>query len=516
MQSFHPPRFEDKIDNSVSIFLSLFFVTVKMKYIIIFLYLWTLTQSLQINNFNDGTNLLFIKSQNISIPDSYKTVEITLNMKNFLYETTILTYNINNITEICKQTTSNLHCNYFNGYVQRNVNKLTYEKERLFRILKVKRDITDIFTFLKYFFHCICNLDQNTINQLQETDKENRNFTSEHIKIDNDTLLMHKNFLNYIAKDIFSANKNIQKIRTTNAKLEKEIEINTMTMLTILSIDEHLKKVNQVSRILIYKETNDIFDIINLEEITTIISEFNETLKNNQKFLADNIIDIINTGKLETSTTNETIIINIQIPIEIIDMHYEAYKIIPIPFKGKDSDSLYRLKSMNSYIIFNKKEIFTSNQYKLKTCKTTANTNLICNIEEIHDGNNECEISVFQNTKPRNCILEKFHAIAYVTKIQSDTFYCVINRNLEFTLTCRDNITSYELLRNSWFTVEDDCFINITGHIYYTSSQKLKREITILAHNSYNMIIDAKEISNKFSNIHRRQCIAHFRTLYQY
>lgn len=482
-------------------FLSPFF-TVKMKYFIALLSLWICIQSLQINNFNNKTNLIFIKTQNISIPDSYKTIEITLNMKNFLYETTILTYNINNITELCKQTMLNLHCNHFNNYVERNMNKLIYEKERIFRHLKIKRDLIDIFTFLKYLFPCICNLDQNTIDQLQQTDIENRNFTSEHIKIDNNTLLMHKNFLNNIAKDIFNTNTNIRQIRTQSGRLEKEFRISTLTMITTSLIDEHIKKINQISRILIYNNINDIFDVMSIDETKSILKELNKTLKTDERFLAENEIDIINTGILHSQTTNETIVLNIELPIEINNSQYQSFKIISIPFRGDDG-SLHRIKTLNSYILYNNDKTFITNQFKLNTCKIiTKNNNLICTIEEISDGSNECETAIFHGQQPKNCIIEKFQAIAYITRVQINTFYCVINKKVNFSMIC-DNKSpeEYELTQNSWITINENCFVNITGHIYYVPKINIKREFQILKTNNTDLIIDAKQIFVEFHNM---------------
>lgn len=418
-------------------------------------------------------------------------------MKNFLYETIILTYNKNNITEMCKEMPLNINCNYFRGYVDRNINKLQYEKQRLFTHLRTKRGL---FSFLKTFFPCICSLDQSSIDELQNTDTENRNFTATHIIINKDTLKMNKNFLNNISKDIFAIHKSIKQIKRNNIESQKEMQINNFIMLTILAIDEHLKKMNQIIRIMLYKQTIDIIDVINTEEIEIMISEINKTLTGDQKFLANNPIDIMNTGTLNTRTTNETIIIKIEIPIENEQEQYKSYKIIPIPFKGRDG-TLYRIKSIGSYILHNSQETLMTDLFKLNTCRVmTTNNNLICSIEEITDQGNNCEVAIFKNIKPNNCPLEKFNAFAHITRIQANTFYCVVNKKYKFEINCKEFTDTIELTQNSWFTVNDDCFINFTGRIYYTPKRVMTKEIEILKSNQTITLINSKQILLKYKS----------------
>lgn len=94
--------------------------------------------SIQFNNITNNTGLLFMKTNIVSIPNSHKILKINLNVTYFLLETSILQSNIDNITDICENKTSNPNCNYFNQHIEHNSNKLIEIKKRLFPNTRTK------------------------------------------------------------------------------------------------------------------------------------------------------------------------------------------------------------------------------------------------------------------------------------------------------------------------------------------------------------------------------------------
>lgn len=381
-------------------------------------------------------------------------------MTNFLLETTVLESNIKNITEICINETTNINCNYFKRFIEHNSNGLANEKEQLFQEKRTKRESTSIFGSIRNFFSCPCTIFKGIIDILQTSIEENRNFTSQLIEIKNRSLITYRNTMNNLSLDILNVYKRLEKTEKEITDLKKDNFLNNMIILTIHSIEQHIYKTKQILNIINNKQINEIMDFITLQDIDKTINKLKETLQTNEQFITNNSLQIINKAKINTKINNTNIIIQIEIPTETKNSEFQLYKIYSIPFKGEGNDKWLKIKTFNSYILHGKHRTLISDNFGIKSCKTLSDTKLLCDLEDIAKEENNCEIPIFLNIQPKLCILEIVNAEAYITRISTTQFYCVIKGKLNFTTICDGNPTPYHLTHSVWFHADHGCIIN--------------------------------------------------------
>lgn len=416
--------------------------------------------SIQLNTVSNSANLIFKKTHNVSIINEYKIIKFELNMTNFLLETKVLESNIKNISNICNNKTSNINCNYFNRFIDHNSNRLTNEKEHLFQEKRTKRESNAIFSSITNFFPCFCNLFDDIINILQKSIEENRNFTSQLIEIQNESLITYRNSMKNLSTDILNIYKKLEKTENEFTELKKDNFLNNMIILTIHAIEQHIHKTKQILNIINNKQMNEIADFITLQDIDETINKLNKTLQTNEQFIANNSLQIINKAEIRTKINNTNIIIEIEIPTEIKNSEFQLYKIYSIPFKGEGNGEWLKIKTFNSYILHNKHRTLISDNFGIRSCKTLSDTKLLCDLEAIAKEENNCEIQIFLNIQPKLCIFEAVNAEAHITRISTTQFYCIIEKKLNFTTICDGNSTPYYLTQSVWFHADYGCIIN--------------------------------------------------------
>lgn len=416
-------------------------------------------------------------------------------------ETLVLQSNINNITEICKNEneTSNINCNYFEKYIEHNINKLREEKRKLFPEKRLKRDTWSIFKTIKDFLPCICSFATNPIEDVLKLIEANRNFTTELIKLNNDALLIYKNYTNQLSDNIISIYKKLGKIENDYANLKKENFLNNIILLTIHTIDEHLIKTNKILNILHNQQILEITDLISLEDINKTIQELEIFLLPNEQFIYNNPLDIITNAILSTQINETEIKIELKIPVELKNSQLELYKIIPIPFEGKESKEQLKIETFNSYILHNNFRTITIDHFGVQSCVKITDNKLLCDIEEIAKDNNECEVPIFLKKLPKLCIVKRIEADAYIIRVTLNKFYCIVNNKLKFTTSCNGINRSYEITNNTWFQVDYNCVLNFTHRVFYIPKENNQKELEIRFPGIRTSDINIKQIFNNLT-----------------
>lgn len=305
------------------------------------------TLPITFHKFDNEANLIFVNRPNISIASSFKTIKIKIGMEEYLFNSVSLKESINNITSMCLQLSTNSNCKYFKHFMEQNINNtesLHGEKRR-------KRFWSKIYD---YFFRDCYELNQETIDKIQHTDKENRNLTSNHITISNNTLLMQQTLLNDTTEIIKNITKRLHKLEENQIKLNITTNINNLIQLTMAATLELNKKSKNIINILYYGKTTEIIELIGIGNMKLLINETNKTLHFDEQFYSKDAIKIINSAYISTEFLNQVLFIEIKIPIKSKNSNnFRVFKIIPLPFKrGRGT---LRIRSDNMNILNNTK-----------------------------------------------------------------------------------------------------------------------------------------------------------------
>lgn len=446
----------------------------------IFLLTWCLmvtvnVESLKFNNLNDSTSMIFVNTHEISIPNAYKTIEIKLEMAQFLHESSVLRAIVKNIAKLC-QTIS---CNYFHRFVLQNIEQYENNQRKLIDTKRTKRATSIFASIYDYIFGGYVEIDQETLNELQSIHVSNNNVTAEHIRINSDTIQIHKGILNEFAANMKMLNDRLQLVDGDVKQLNNDSAINNLIHMLIITIGKRNELVNIILDILNGK-TLQIIDIIGYESIAEYFQEMNTTLHENEHLLAGSVTEVIASADITAKFIENAIFIDIKIPIGIID-EYSSYEIIPIPFIQKNA--LYRAKTTNHQIVYSKKtkKIRTISEMNLNHCKKlTSRNRLICAADKFSSHQLPCEVAIFSNQNANACEFEQIPAMSQVIRISLDTFYCVTRKADKFTITCDGVTTTHEIKRNAWFQLDAGCMLNFANELFHVPYVANSKNIEII------------------------------------
>lgn len=451
------------------------------------------TLPITFHKFDNEANLIFVNRPNISIASSFKTIKIKIGMEEYLFNSVSLKESINNITSMCLQLSTNSNCKYFKHFMEQNINNtesLHGEKRR-------KRFWSEIYD---YFFGDCYELNQETIDKIQHTDKENRNLTSNHITISNNTLLMQQTLLNDTTEIIKNITKRLHKLEENQIKLNITTNINNLIQLTMAATLELNKKSKNIINILYYGKTTEIIELIGIGNIKLLINETNKTLHFDEQFYSKDAIKIINSAYISTEFLNQVLFIEIKIPIKSKNSNnFRVFKIIPLPFKrGRGT---LRIRSDNMNILNNTKsgDISIISDYVLDKCKKLSYDELICSSEEFSYATSSCETNIFLHQNTTSCSFEQIMAPSTITRLFHNIFYCIIDRAIKFTINCNEE-QDFQFKHNIWFQLESGCSIKISNREFHSFKNIPSKEFNFKLHQISIPKISIEQILNKIIN----------------
>lgn len=418
--------------------------------------------SIEMHDFDDSTSMIFIKTHQISIPTAYKTIAIKLEMGHFLHESNILRSIVGNISKLCQT----IYCNYFHRFILQNIEQFEHNQRKLMNNRRPKRSTSLLSSIYDFIFGESIEIDQETLDRLQSVHVSSRNITSEHIRISNDTLHIEKGILNEFTGNMKTLNDRLIRAEVDVKQINVESSMNNLIQMLIMAIDKRNGIINVILDILNGK-TTQIIDIIGYTEIDAYFNELNVTLRKNEHFFGENVLEIIATADITTKLIENAVFIDIKIPIGFIN-DYSSYQIIPIPFI--QGDSMNRIKSTGLQIVHSQrtKDMFTITDTNLNHCKKRHSNRLICAPETLSRQPMACEIAIFSNIKPHFCEFERIQTtMPQVIRISLDTFYCVTRHVNNLTIACNDVISTYQIERSAWFQLDAGCSLNLAGVVYH-------------------------------------------------
>lgn len=440
----------------------------------------TQTQSLQFTEFDDSTNMLFMNTQNISIANTFKTIEFQLETVDLFHDPTIIEQNIKTITALCTNITDE-NCRFFERYVEQNKNIIM--KPLKFNIRK-KRSI-DFFEAIKIFpLRKLPNINQRIANKLHIIDKQNRNLTSKHILINNDTLATEQNLFNELTEIIKSLNERLSRIEDRESQFKMTIDVHSMIQATITAIQNNNEVSDKIINILFNNDIANIIEIIRLANIEQLINKLNHSLGENERLFSNNLIEILKIAKIKTKFSsshddyNSLLEIQILIPISTNNETWQSFEVISLPFKK--GNGLLRIDAENKNVILNSdsNETFTVSNGILEKCRKLNDRHLICFADDFLYTVSQCEIDIFLNKKTNACKFEQVLASAHVTRIDSNIFYCTIKDKITITIHCNHTI-AYEIAHNTWFKLDPGCKLNVSDHLFYVPIEEKIEETKI-------------------------------------
>lgn len=434
---------------------------------IFLLLLWTINIThyvlpLELHKIENEANLMFINEANISIADSYKIMEIKINMDEYLYDSISLKENINNLMTLCSKFSMNSNCKYFKRFIEQNINNT----EALHKEKRRKRFWSELYD---YFFGDCYELDQETIDRIQRTDKENRNLTSNHVMISNNTLQLQQTLLNNSTEIIKNITKRLYKLETKHIQLNNTVNINNLIQMTITAISEINRKSQNIINLIYNEEMAKIIEIIDLKNMELLIYEINKTLHKNEQFYSQNPIGILNSAYSTTEFRNQTLFVKLKIPIKSESNNFEVYKIIPLPFRR--GRATLRVKSDNMNILNNTEsgEIFITSDFILDKCKIFTQNELICSNNEFSYSMSSCETDIFLRKNTTTCTFEPIMAKITVTRLFHNIFYCVTDNRINFTINCEQK-QNFAISHSIWFLLEPGCTFKIGKREFFVPS----------------------------------------------
>lgn len=418
--------------------------------------------------------MIFVNTHEISIPNAYKTIQIKLELAQFLHESSILRAVVKNISKLCQT----IACNYFHRFVLQNIEQYENNQRKLIDIKRTKRATSLFASIYDYIFGGYIEIDQETLNELQSIHVSNNNVTAEHIRVNSDTIQIQKGIFSEFAANMKMLNDRLQLIEGDVKQVNNDSAINNVIHMLIITIGKRNELVNIILDILNGK-TQQIIDIIGYESIAEYFQEMNVTLHEDDHLLAGNVMEIIASADITAKFIENAISIDIKIPIGVID-EYSSYEIIPIPFIQKNA--LYRAKTTNQQIVYSKrtKKILTISETNLNHCKKLAKNRLICTADKFSRQQLPCEVAIFSNQNRNACEFEQITAMSQVIRISLDTFYCVTQNADKFTITCNDVTTTHEIKRNAWFQLDAGCTLNFANEMFHVPYVENSKNIEII------------------------------------
>lgn len=455
--------------------------------------------SIKFYELEDSTNMLFVSTHQISIPNAYKTIKIEIGMEHFLDESNELQTIARNASKHCQ----NIWCRNIHHIIQQFQNNL----QKLMHSRRSKRATSVILSLYDMLFggrDALKELDQ-ALDQLQGVHTTNSNNSAGHIQINVDALQIHKEVLNDLMKKL------------SDHLLKVEGDQSTMDDINLIL---HLaRQGNEVLKIILDildGKTAQIIDIIGYNDFDAHFKEIKRTLRDNEHLLAENVMEIIASADIATQLIDNTMSIDIKIPIGSVD-DYHSYRIIPLPFV-QDS-YMERIKSSGYQIVHSKRtnETFTISESSLNQCRKLKEheNRIICTADKFAKEHEACEMAIFANRKPNSCEYERIQAQSRVIRVSINTFYIVTRNASNLKVTCNDNTKTYRIEQSSWFQLESGCLLQFGDEKFrvphvesYKNVEIVIPKIEIADFGKHNAnadllpdIIDTNVINTKFRNI---------------
>lgn len=468
-------------------------------------------RSINFHELDDSTEMIFVETHQISVPNAYKTIQIKIAMKHFLDESNEIQTIVQNASKLCqhKKTCRTIRNNI--QQFQNNLQKLIHSR-RFKRAASLIQPIYDIFGDSNA-------LSQQALDELQAVHIANKNITAEHIRINSDTIQLHKDILVEFTDEMKMLTGHLLEVESDHRMLKLESSINELRQIVSKGNEEIKNIVN-----ILNGETAQIIDIIGYSDLHTKFKEIKQTLHDNEHLLADHVIDIIASADIRTRFIEDAIHIDIKIPIGYVD-DYHSYRIIPMPFI--QDNNMKRIKSSGFQIVHSKRsnETFTISENNLNHCKQLRkhDNRLICTADKLSNEHVACEIAIFANKKPSSCEYEQITAQSRIIQIPINTFYIVTRNTSNLEITCNDITQTYQIERSSWFQLESGCLLQSADERFRVPYEDIFKTIEIVMpknkipdfdkvlngnHNEHSNLlpsfIDTAVIGAKFNNIASR------------
>lgn len=426
------------------------------------------------------------------------------------------------IFKICERLKNEPNCNYYRQFIQTNEKHMRREFENLKSMTGRSKSAITLTTLILSLVSRLfaSNSDQNVIDELQKTDKENRILVKDHISIMNSTMVINKQAFDKINQRISMLNEDMLKLASIESEavlrmhLSNIIQISNLIMLDFYAaVSTFLKIINHESPLNILDLIGDDIFYSNLQNITDKLGE-GETLP----FEISNatLLDFIRVSDLSVTMSIDHFYVEIGIPI-LNSISYVLYKILLLPFQARGSMNMFDEVAENILINPDNFSYVLVPNYDLQLCRAINQSALICPIRSSTYTGSGCEIDAFRFNNTRNCSMKKIPTRNYVIRVDKHVFYIVpvvpIQTHIECTNGTRNTLyvnSTCEIFVDEectfWnddfeYSVETEKSNNVTIRFWqnFTYDFEPDTEFTVTALSNNTILLE--EFNSDFKNV---------------